>query len=156
MDFHLDAAFHARRDDYIPLIEGSDASRDHVAGAQADRGRGRQQDVARADSDSQWRSDASAHQWGFQHYRATVSGNTAIHRAALRADGFHHSVEDVLEPNQLRNGLLLRRRDDFVRCALGDDASCIEDEDVLAERENFFPAMRYVEDRNAVRLVPDS
>ncbi len=43
---------------------------------------------------------------------------------------------------------------DFVRRALGHDASGVEDDHALAQGKDFFPTMRDIKDGNAVSLVP--
>ncbi len=66
----------------------------------------------------------------------------------------HHGVEHVFETYQLSDRFLQRCRDDFVRRALGDDASGVEDNHALAQGKNFFAAVRDIKDGDAVSLVP--
>ncbi len=66
----------------------------------------------------------------------------------------HDGVENVFEAHQLRDRFLQGRGDDFVRCALGHDASGFEDNDALAQGKYFFPAVGYIKDGNAVSLIP--
>jgi hypothetical protein len=154
VDFHFDSAPHAGGDDYVALLERCDAARDYVSCAQANRRGGGQQDVAGTDPDAEGRAYAAADQRGFEDDWGAVPDDTTIHRAALGADGIDNRVEYIFETYQLSHCFLLRGGDYFVGRALGDDASGVEDQDVLAERENFFSAVRNVEDGDAVCLVP--
>ena len=69
-------------------------------------------------------------------------------------DRFHRGVEDIFEAYQLRDGFLLGRCDHFVRRALRDDASGVEDQHALAQGKDLLAAVGDVEDRNAMSLVP--
>ena len=154
VNFHLDSALHARGDDHIALLERDNAPRNHVARAQSDRRRGRQQNVAGANSYAQRRAHASPHQRSFQQKWAAVSRHAAGHGAAFGTDRLHDGIKNIFEADQLRDRFLLWRCDDFVGSALGNDASGVEHDHALAQGKNFLPAVRDIKNRNAVGLVP--
>ena len=66
----------------------------------------------------------------------------------------HDRIENVFKSGELRDGFLAGSGHDVVRRTLGEDPPAIEHQHALAEREHFFATMRYVEDRDAVRVVP--
>jgi hypothetical protein len=61
VNFHLHAAVHAGGDDYVALLDRDDASRDHVAGAQANGRNDCQQNVSGVDADPELRANFGAH-----------------------------------------------------------------------------------------------
>ena len=67
---------------------------------------------------------------------------------------FHDGVECVFEAYQLSDRFLQRRRDDFVRSALCNDASRIEDNHALAQGKDFLAAVGDIKDGDAVSLIP--
>jgi hypothetical protein len=68
--------------------------------------------------------------------------------------GFDGGIENIFEASKLGDGFLLRRGQDFMRRAVGENASTVEHDDALAESKDLFAAVRDVENRNAVSLVP--
>ncbi len=67
---------------------------------------------------------------------------------------FHLSRENILEAHQLRHGFLPRRFHHFVWRTLGHNASRVQHNHTLTQRKHFFPAVRHIEDGNAMSLVP--
>src|SRR5580693_7216595 len=141
VDFQFDSALHPGHDDYI-------------AGAESDRRGCGQKDVSGANSDAKLRAHAAAYERGFEQQGATVAWNETGHGAAGRMYRFDHGVEYIFEAHELRDGFLHRRSHDFVGSALRDDASRFEDDHALAQGEDFFPAVSYIKNRNAVCMIP--
>jgi hypothetical protein len=63
-------------------------------------------------------------------------------------------VKDILEACQLRHRLLSRGAHDFVRASLREDAPSVQDQHSLSEGKYFFPAVRYIKNRNSMLAIP--
>ncbi len=157
VDFHFYSAIHARGHDYIPLLEGEQATGQYVAGAQAGRLNRGQQDVAGANADDQTRTGFGAHQRRFQ-FDIAIAEIAVVQASGLGAAIFvgrsHYGVENVFEADELRQRFAAWSGHDSVRSAVGDDAAIFEHEDAVAKSENLFAVVSDVNDGDGVGRVP--
>jgi len=68
--------------------------------------------------------------------------------------GIHGRVKDVFKSGQLRDGFLTRRPHDLMGAALGKNAPAFENEHLVPESKHLFPAVRDIENGDAMRFIP--
>jgi len=152
MHFELDSAIDARGNNHIPSLQRRQFPTQNVARAQSVRPLRREQNVSRAYTHAQLRTDFSAYQWRLYLHRAEI----ARHRAAIFMRRIDLRIEDVLESRQLRNRLLARHRHHLVRRAPRNHVPTVENNNLFAKRKHFVATVRHVKHWNAARFVPSA
>lgn len=155
VDFHLHAAIYASRNNHVAPLQRNQPPGNYVTGAEPYRLCNCQQDVAGTNSHSQPRPCFGANQRRLQKNTASrLTRQTAGHRSSVFVYGLHDGIEDIFKTGELRHGLLKWSAQHLVRRALRYDAALIHQQHTFAQGHYFFAAMRDIQNRDAVNLIP--
>ena len=85
--------------------------------------------------------------------RGGPPGEPAFHRSSRVASLDDDGIEDILEPGEIGQDVLLWAIEDLVRRAAGDDASAIDHHRAIAERVDLAMAVRDIDHWNAPGVI---
>src|SRR5216683_80866 len=121
MDGKLDSAVHVGDDDGISLGKREQLARQNVAGAEAYRSGGCQQDVSSTDSDAHLAAWLCSNQRGLKLNLRRLEpcrSDAASHGAAVFVNGHDLRVKNILKPGKLGDGFTSRRGQHLMRRSL--------------------------------------
>src|ERR1700761_1169862 len=121
MHFEFGSTVDVQDHHHVTLLHAHDRSRKDVARAQTFRQLRRYQDVAGANSDSQWLRAIDPGEWDLE-VECSLADTTG-HRSLFRMAGDKCGLKDIFETRQLRDALQFRPVQNVVWRTLGQDFS---------------------------------